>query len=43
MSNNVLPPEVVDNVLQIVTYFFAAAVGWFAKWLKGKNKKGENV
>lgn len=35
----VLPPEIVDNLIEIVTYLAAAAVGWIAKLLQGKKTK----
>jgi len=37
-----LPPEIVQNVVEIITYLAAAAVGWIAKLLQGKNKKTSN-
>lgn len=30
-----LPPELIEQIMYIVM----AAVGWFAKWLQGKNKQ----
>jgi len=37
-----IPPEIIDNLVEIVTYLAAAAVGWIAKLLQGKNKKNTN-
>jgi len=37
-----IPPEILNNVIEIITYLAAAAVGWIAKLLQGKNKKTSN-
>lgn len=31
-----LPPEVVQQIIDLAYYFIAAAVGWIGKWLSGK-------
>lgn len=33
-----LPPDVVENILETVMYFVAAAIGWLGKWLSGRKK-----
>lgn len=38
MENN-LPPDVVNSVIDILSYVGAILLGWVAKWLqKSKNK-----
>lgn len=40
----VIPPEVIENVVEILYYVASAAIGWIAKWLTGKkNKKDDSV
>jgi len=34
-----LPPDVVQNIIDIAYYFLAAAVGWLGKWLSGRKSK----
>jgi len=34
-----IPPEIVNNLIEIVTYLAAAAVGWIAKLLQGKKTR----
>lgn len=41
MEKPFVPPEIVHNVVEIITYLAAALVGWVAKLLTSKKKQDE--
>lgn len=34
----VLPPEIIDSILTVLSYAVTTVLGWFAKLLSDKNK-----
>jgi len=39
MQNSGLPPDLITQIMDVVYYAIAAAVGWFTKWLTGSKKE----
>jgi len=34
-----IPSEIVNPILEVISYVFTAVLGWLAKWLQGNQSK----